>query len=182
MEQQSEKSQDLMKQLVALANLANKTEEEIEQLEEKTKEKNKLLRTIVEEDIPNLMQELTIKSFKLEDGSTISVGMEVHASIPAASKEAAFNWLEQNQFGSLIKTDVTVTFGREQLEKAVQLAEQLREAGLEPELDRGVHASTLKAFIKEQLEAGKEVPLLLFGANAVNTAKIKAPRKKKAQA
>lgn len=170
---------DSLKQLTQLANLARSAEQEIESLEEQVKASKARLTDIVEEDIPMLMAELGIESFKLEDGSSITVGDEVYASIPAASKEAAFLWLEQHNFGSLIKTDVSVSFGREQLEAAVALHARLTEEGLAPEISRGVHASTLKSFLKEQLAAAAEIPLDLFGARPVREAKIKAPRKTK---
>ena len=44
--------------------------------------------------------------------------------------------------------------------------------GFDPALDQGVHAQTLKAFLKEQLSKGANIPLELFGARPVWTAKI----------
>ena len=49
----------------------------------------------------------------------------------------------------------------------------LRELGLQPEVKQDVHAQTLKAWLREQLEQGAEVDLELFGARPVWVAKVK---------
>ena len=45
--------------------------------------------------------------------------------------------------------------------------------GLLPEQNTGVHPSTLKAWIKERMEAGDEFPMDLFGAYIGQRAIIK---------
>jgi hypothetical protein len=81
--------------------------------------------------------------------------------------------LEEHDFGGLIKTAVTVQFGKGEDEKAVELYERLVAEGLVVEADREVNAQTLKAFLREQLAAAAPVPLDLFGARPVWVAKIK---------
>ena len=54
----------------------------------------------------------------------------------------------------------------------MRLSERLRAMGLQPSLDQSVHAQTLKAFLKEQLAMGTNIPLDLFGARPVWTAKL----------
>lgn len=130
-------------------------------------------RRLREEDLPGAMQELGLDKIRLETGEEISTKLEVYASIPAARKQEAFDWLEANGFGGLIKSEITVPFSREELDKAADLAHQLQEDGFTCSLGRTVHPQTLKAFIKEQLAQATPVPLELFGAQAVNTAKVK---------
>jgi hypothetical protein len=48
--------------------------------------------------------------------------------------------------------------------------------GLLPEQNTGVHSSTLKAWIKERMEAGDEFPMDLFGAYIGQRAIIKRSR------
>lgn len=168
-------SQDALAQLTALCAQLRDAERELTAAEKQVKDREADIRRLTEEDIPALMTELGVEKIVLASGEQIKVALEVYAQIPKDSKEAAFAWLEENGHGGLIKTDVSVAFGREELPKAQALAVKLAEEGLEPMIERTVHAGTLKAFIKERLNAGATVPLELFGARPVNTAKIKNP-------
>lgn len=169
-----EQQQDALKQLSALCAQLRDAERESEDLEAKRKAKDAEARRLAEEDIPALMQELQVSEIKLETGEKIKVSLEVYAQISAENKQAAFEWLEANGHGGLIKTEVSVAFGRDELEYAKKCAEEISSStGKSAEIDRSVHASTLKAFLKERISSGKDVPLELFGARPVNTAKIK---------
>lgn len=149
------------------------------------KEKERVLR---EETLPAMLQELGVEKMTLSDGNEITVKQEVYASVPEHRKTDAFNWLERNGFGGLIKTLVAVEFGKGQLDEAGALVEKLAAEGVEAEIARSVHPQTLKAFLKEQLAtpklaedfteeelaAGRTVlSLEMFGARPVNTAKVK---------
>ncbi len=161
----------LAKQLIA----KDRSVEEAELALNTVKEEARFLR---EETLPMAMAELELKEFKLDTGEKIGVKQEVYASIPAANKPDAFSWLEEHGFGGLIKTEVGVSFGRGELDAALQLESQLLEQGLKPETTRDVHSQTLRAFLREQLEAGNaELPLELFGARPVWTAKVTAAKK-----
>ena len=49
----------------------------------------------------------------------------------------------------------------------------LETKGFHPESKTHIHASTLKAFVKERVENGKPIDLDLFGAFVAKTADIK---------
>lgn len=140
--------------------------------EEELKDRKERARLLREETIPSAMQEMGLEELKLETGQKISVKQDVYASIPAASKGQAYNWLNENGFGGLIKVQVSATFPKGEQDAALELHKQLQQQGLQPELDQSVHAQTLKAFLREQISAGTNVPLELFGARPVWTAKI----------
>lgn len=169
-------SQDTLRELSALCAQLRDAENECEALSAKLKEREAQARRLVEDDIPSLMAELGVQKLVLGTGETITVALEVYAQIPKDSKERAFAWLEENGHGGLIKTEVSVAFGREELNEAKRLAMEIAERGRQVLLDRNVHAGTLKAFLKEQLAAGAPVPLEIFGARSVNMAKIKEAR------
>lgn len=162
-----------MNDLSALANALVEADEDVERAERSLKDKKEAARRLREEALPAAMQEVGMSKVTLDSGRVISVAQEVYASIPAANKPAAYAWLEEHNFGGLIKTEVAVAFGRGETEKAIGLQDALREQGLEADLERSIHAQTLKAFIKEQLAAGNELPLDLFGAMPVWVAKVK---------
>ena len=172
-------------ELTALCAQLRDAERAVEAAEKELKARKADARRLVEEDIPGLMTELGDSKLKLETGEEVSVALEVYASITAANQAEAFRWLEEHGFGSLIKTGVTVRYGREQVEAALALAEELGTRGLTPEVQQEVHGQTLKAFLRERLaaeaatppEPGQGLPLELFGARPVQTAKLKAPKR-----
>lgn len=157
---------------------------EAEQALKDAKERERLLR---EETLPGMMAELGVEKMTLQDGNEITVKQEVYASIPEHRKTEAYKWVEDNGFGGIIKTVVAVPFGRGEMEQAINLLDELATMGItNGTIDRSIHAQTLKAFLKERLAemqeiAGSEdpeddrkvVPLELFGARPVMSAKVK---------
>jgi len=149
---------------------ADRAIEDAEQALKDTKEQARILR---EETIPSAMQELGVEELKLSTGQKITIGQEVYASIPAANKHAAMEWLEYNGFGGLIKVGVQTQYGKGEIESAKELYKELQQRGINCKFDETVHPQTLKAFLREQISNGNNVPLELFGARPVWTAKIK---------
>lgn len=135
--------------------------------------KEALLRTR-REDLPELMREVGLSSVRLESGETVTVTDDVSAAIPAAMRERAFQWLEEHGFGGLIKTELTIQYGRDERETALADAERIAElTGRAPSVGQTVHTQTLRAFIREQMEKGNTVPFDLFGVHPYSEAKIK---------
>ena len=124
------------------------------------------------EVIPTMMQEMNIKTMKLADGSAVEVKPVYGASISASMKEEAFNWLRNNGLGDLIKNEVTVSFGRNEDNKAIAYANLAQGQGFEPVQKLKVEPMTLKALVRERLEAGLEMPSDLFNVFAGNRTKI----------
>ena len=141
--------------------------------EQALKDAKETARLLREETIPSAMQEMGLEEVKLSTGQKISVKQDVYASIPAANKDRAYEWLNENGFDGLIKLEVSSQFPRGAQDAAFELYEFVKDRGLgQPKIDQSVHAQTLKAFIKEQLSKGANIPLDLFGARPVWTAKI----------
>jgi len=124
------------------------------------------------ENIPALMDEMGVERLDV-DGLTVQRKMMVHASIPAANKEQAFDWLRENNLDDIIKNDITCSFGKGQDNLAGDVVGILRAKGFDPSTKTHVHPSTLKAFIKERVTAGKPINLDMFGAFIANAAEIK---------
>ena len=124
------------------------------------------------EVIPTMMQEMNLSSLKLADGSSIEVKPVYGASISASKKEEAFNWLRKNGLGDLIKNEITVSFGRNEDNKAASYAELAQGQGYQPTQKLKVEPMTLKALVRERLESGKEMPTDLFNVFAGNRTKI----------
>lgn len=165
-----------LQEISAMCNLLLDVDRQIEQQETILSELKERSRSIREETIPMSMQELGLESVTMSTGEKVTISQEVYASIPAAQKEQAYAWLEEHGFGGLIKTLVATEFGKGELAKAQALFEQLSKQGVPAEMTRSVHAQTLKAFLKEQLAAGSDINLELFGARPTWTTKIKSPK------
>ena len=131
-------------------------------------------RCLREETLPGALQELGVERLDLDNGMAITIKQDVHGSIPAANKDEAFQWLTDHDFGGLIKVNVTSKFGKGEMPQAMELWNELDARGLVCALDQSVHPQTMKAFLKEQIAAGNNIPLDLFGARPVWTASIKS--------
>ena len=68
------------------------------------------------------MSEMGLAELKLHDGSHLKVSTSYRATITEANKEAAFNWLRNNGLGDIIKNEISVSFGRNEDNKATNYA------------------------------------------------------------
>ena len=165
---QIDTAKTLSDKVIELKNL----EDEITNAEEsisKLKEKARILSQV---EIPLMMHEMHITKLKLKDGESVEVKPFYSASIVPEVQEQAFEWLRNNGLGDIIKNDITVTFGRGEDNKAANYAVLARGQGFEPVQKINVHAQTLKAVVRERLEAGQEMPSDLFKTFAGNQTKI----------
>ena len=87
-------------------------------------------------------------------------------------KEEAYKWLRENGLGDLIKNEVTVAFGRSEDNKAQQYAVLAQGQGYEPIQKLKVEPMTLKALVRERVEAGLDMPSDLFNLFTSNRTKI----------
>jgi hypothetical protein len=133
-------------------------QEDISKNEEYLKQKKKELDHISGEVIPTMLSEMGLSYLKLTDGSSIEVKTNYSATITEANKEAAFNWLRQNGLGDIIKNEISVSFGRNEDNKAADYAELAKGQGFQPTQKLKVEPMTLKALVRERIEAGKEMP------------------------
>lgn len=161
-----------IKRAIALGNLLVKQADVVAELQTQLKKAQAEYLKLEREDLPALMQELGLSSFQLETGETIKVVEDVTTKIPAKHKAAAHTWLLEHGFGGLLKTQVTVEFGRGERDAAETAAGQLQEHYEHVNMDESVHHSTLKAFVKEQREQGHHVPEDLFGIFPFNKATV----------
>ena len=160
-------------ELSALAHALVEADRGIEAAVEELSTRKEAARQLREESIPAAMMELGLNEVKLDSGEKVTIKQDVYASIPAAQRDEAYAWLEAHGFGGLLKTEVVLHFTRGEKSKAEALMQELQSEGYTPELEQGVHAQTLKAFLREQLEAANpDLPLDLFGARPVWTTKI----------
>ena len=153
-----------MGKIGAVANDIADTDKEISDIEKQLKKKKDYKKHLSENVLPNLFAEVGLAELKLADGRLIKVGNYYGASIKEDKKLAAFTWLRNNGFGDMIKNQVSCSFGRNEDEKARGLIDTLNEQGYQSSQREWVEPSTLRAFIREQHEAGRQLPMNLLGA------------------
>lgn len=151
-------------------------EQELADMEKRVKEFKKELFILSSETIPERMLELGISGFEMDSGEKLSVIREVTASISQKNKEAAHKWLDEQGHGDIIKHTVTAKFARGEDDKAKKVVEDLNENGIDVDVKQAVHAMTLKAFVKEQLEKGNEIDRELLGVFEYSKTKITKKR------
>ena len=148
-------------------------QEQLQQQEDAVKQKKKDIEHLSGEVIPTMLSEMGLSFLKLQDGSSVEVKTNYSATITQANKEAAFNWLRENGLGDIIKNEISVSFGRNEDNKAADYAELAKGQGLEPQQKLKVEPMTLKALVRERMEAGKEMPTELFNIYVGNKTTIK---------
>ena len=147
-------------------------EDELKADEESLKNKKKEIERISGEVIPTMLSEMGLASLKLADGSAVDVKPYYAANISIANREAAYSWLRSNGLGDIIKNDITVSFGRDEDNKAADYANLARGQGFEPTQKLKVEPMTLKALVRERIEAGKDMPMDIFNVFVGNRTKI----------
>jgi pyruvate carboxylase len=167
---------DKSENIKSLSNEVQKMEslsKEIEDIEENLKKKKKDLDVISGEVIPTMMSEMGLSQLKLMDGSQIDVKPFYNATITVANRESAFNWLRQNGLADIIKNEMVVSFGRGEDNKAAEYAELAKSQGLQPAQKLKVEPMTLKALVRQRIEAGQEMPTEIFSIFVGNKTTIK---------
>ena len=148
-------------------------QEQLQIQEDAVKQKKKDIEYLSGEVIPTMLSEMGLSFLKLQDGSSVEVKTNYSATITQANKEAAFNWLRENGLSDIIKNEISVSFGRNEDNKAADYAELAKGQGLEPQQKLKVEPMTLKALVRERMEAGKEMPTELFNIFVGNKTTIK---------
>ena len=148
-------------------------EDQLKIMEEALKEKKKEIDRVSGEVIPTMLSEMGLSQLKLADGSSVDVKPFYSASISAQNKEKAYEWLRNNGLGDIIKNEISVSFGRNEDNKAANYAELAKSNGFQPTQKLKVEPMTLKALVRERIEAGKEMPTEIFNVFVGNKTTIK---------
>ena len=165
-------SQDSVKSISDKCNQLKEIHVSIKDAEEKLSSLKSKARDFEERIIPEMMQEAGVSLLKLSDGSTVEVKPFYAAKIPESRVEEAFSWLRGKGFEDIIKNTVTASFNRGQDNEVSELIKVCEDHGFNYNKKEKVEPMTLKAFVKEQVEAGKELPFDLFGVYIANKTKI----------
>ena len=167
----------VLKTVSELARAIAAKEAQVADLDRQLKDAKKELLKLTDEDLPASMAEMGLASFTLDDGSQIDVKPTYGASILVDNRPKAYEWLRDNGYDDIIKNNVSVSFGRGEDDLANAFKAVAEKEGYVPQQDTSIHAGTLKAFVRERIEAGDEFPMELFGAYVGQRAFIKKGKK-----
>ena len=148
-------------------------EDQLKIMEDALKTKKKEIDRVSGEVIPTMLSEMGLSQLKLADGSSVDVKPFYSATISAQNKDRAYNWLRTNGLGDIIKNDISVSFGRNEDDKAAKYADLAKSNGFQPTQKLKVEPMTLKALVRERIEAGKEMPTEIFNIFVGNKTTIK---------
>lgn len=135
--------------------LANRIQRGEELLKELKKSQNHILMV----SIPELFESMgNLESFKLKDGRTIKVTGDISISIPSGKEEEAYSFFGDNDYGGIVKNMISVATGKGEEELANKTRKALSRGKIAFDEKRGIHASTLKATVKQLMADGKKIP------------------------
>lgn len=183
-EEPEEQSQQPIKRMMAMADQLKSAQALVARLTQELTDAKALQTELEQEHMPELMRECGMTSFKSESGEQFDLIDEISCAITKDNHTNAMAWLDKNNFGGLIKTELQLSFNRDDREAAVKMAKELQEKALasgvnvDPLVTETVHAATLKSFIKEEMKKGNAVPFDLFSIHPYSKVKVTPPKKK----
>ena len=162
--------------VAGLARKIKQQQDKVERLDRELKDEKHALLKLTDEDLPSTMADLGLSRFSLDDGSTVEVKPTYGASILVKDRPAAYDWLRDNGFDDIIKNVISCQFGRGEDDQASAFHAFASQQGYSADQNESIHASTLKAFVKERIETGEDFPHTLFGAYVGQRAVIKGAK------
>jgi hypothetical protein len=163
--------QDTMAQIQHYASALEAINEDIEKLEASIKNQNANKRKIQEEVLPDLMMSVNMQSFKLDNGSSVSLNKFYDARL--VDREACFAFLRDSGNDGIIKNTIKTEFGKGEESEADKLEEILGQNSIAYQRKADVHHMTLKSFVKDACESGMDFPKEAFGVYEGNRVTIK---------
>ena len=127
-----------LEDVVALGDAADGLQAELDELASQARVKQEALNKLLQVDLPNALTDLGLTGIDLKSGARVEVVEYISAGIKEENREAAHSWMRDNNFGDLIKNDVTVSFGKGEDEFAKKTAEMLLEMRGRGEMKFGV--------------------------------------------
>jgi len=153
-------------------------EDDVIKLEEQLKLAKQNLKQVSEIDLPELMNSLNVKEFKLNDGTKVSVNDVVSGSTPSngaierakgelkdnliVRKNSCYNYLRDNKADSLISNNYVVQFATGEDSKAKEFEKILDSKQYDFANKSEVNHRRLNSWLKEQIVNGKDVPYDIF--------------------
>lgn len=175
---------DALKRIADMATVLQTAEDRVRKAEIELEAAEAAHRRVAQQDFPDLLREVGVPEFTLADGRKIVLDEDYACGISEDRAEKAFAWLRENGYGGLVKTELTLGFGKGEEEQVRAVVQAIRSLGRNPQLKDAVHWQTLKSFVKEQkakTDAAQPFPDELFGVHPVTNTLVGKDGKKPAK-
>ena len=163
--------EDTLTTIRILSGQLDEMDSDVAALEVALKEAKQVRKTMAEVTLPEIMNSIGMADFTMNDGKKVKLTTFYDAKIK--NKLQAFSYLESVGDQSIIKDTVTLNFERGDHEQANTIVDELTTQGVALKRKEDVHPSTLKAYVKEKLESGANIPMEAFGVYIGNRVTIK---------
>jgi hypothetical protein len=139
--------QKLTYQLSILQDTLKKTEEHI--------------KSISEQELPTLMNEIGMTSFKLQDGTKFEVKPVLVVNLPKDKADQADEWLDSHGHGGLMKTVIAIpkNVPNTVIDEALLV---FKAENYDVEINKSIHWQTLQKWAREMEEEGYVIPEEIF--------------------
>lgn len=147
-----------LKQVADVARRYVELEADIASLEEQLSTKKAALKAVREAELPLAMTTVGLESFQLVGGGKIELKKMIAASITEVNKEAAHSALERAGYGSIIKHEIKIMFGRGEEAWAAKFMRDLakRKRPIPHTRRDFIEYQTLQKQAREMVEAARE--------------------------
>lgn len=171
-------SGDKLDRIKETAKRVRELESKKSDIEEDLRSINKQIKELTERVLVKMMLDANMTSFVLEgDGNHPSLKFNkttlYGAKIPEDKEIEAFAWLHDQGHGDIVKTQISVALGMGERDLAEQVEHAIADAGADFSSKLTVHSSTLKSFVKTEVEAGRAIPMDLFGVTIYDLVTMK---------
>jgi len=167
-------TQDLAKVTAAVQGL-EALERTLADKEDEVKNLKARIKRVKEDELPEIMRSVGLRTFITTDGVEIELQKNVFASISASNKPAAFEWLRDNGEEKMVKFDMTIPVSPDKVLVAREQAVELRKKFGSVSMSGSVNTNTLKAWAKRRVEAGENIPDCITH-HVVDVAKVKTKK------
>ena len=167
-------SDNLTAVLRSLADDYLKAEAEVTRIEEELAVAKTALKDIAEVTIPQATDGMD-GEFNLGDGRKLIIKEEIRSSIAGEKRIPAIQWLDENDYGHIVKREVIFSFGKGDEERCRNFIDAVKKLSLNLvfKSNDAVHHATLNSWVKERLGEGDTLPNDIFGIFRQRTAKVK---------
>ncbi len=168
---------DVLLRISRLADEMHALDKQIAEAVLKTKKLIEAHRQIGEEQLPELFEQVGMEELRTRSGLPLKLKNKVHTNISRGRKPKAIAWLDENGQGGMVKRSVIIDFDKTQQDKVDNLLKLIGKGWPNNRTELDVHASTVKAFVVRQLDAGKKIPADIFGIHCVDVVEITSSKK-----
>ena len=169
-------SSNLNTVLNQLADELLEAQKELADAEAVVETKKNIVRDIAEKRIPDAVDGVEGK-IDLGNDRTLEIKEEIRASVAGEKLAPAVQWLDENDYGGIVKRQLIFEFGKDDHEKVKKFKELMapiiKEHKLVMKDKQAIHPQTLLAWVKERLKEGDNLPVETFGIFRQRTAKVK---------